>query len=296
MDLALYSRVLRRHKVVIVLGLALAVLLGLFSYYRVDSDGTVPRLVPRKAELWQSQGNVFLTESGFPAGRRTIPLVTRQIGRETVTVPKYNEPGRYTALAALYARLATSDEVQRRIQQKGPPYGAFLAFPAVDTTGGNTNPLPMISVFGQADSAGAAQLTVSRGLEAFFSYVAEQQNEASIPKSQRVQLTLLNAPKPAFLLDPRKKTLPIVVFLGVLMAAITLAFILENAAQSRAAAEAVREAPVEVVAAAELEPHRERRPELEPKPEPVPVPEPALVAEPEPESEPEPAVRVRRWA
>jgi len=249
MDLALYSRVLLRHKLVLVVGLVLALTLALFSYYRVEFEG-VPALTPRKAELWHSQANLFITESGFPAGRRTIPFETRQVGGETVTVPRYSEPGRFTGLASLYARLAVSDEVKRRIATKGPPYGTFSAFPSVESASGTNVPLPIVSVFGRADSAAAAKVVVTRGLDAFLLYVGEQQKAAGIPEGQRIQLHVLNAPQPPTLLEPRKKTLTIVVFLGVLIASIALAFILENVARSRP--------PLEIVAEAEAEAEPEK--------------------------------------
>ena len=255
MDLRLYLRVLARHKLVLVVGLVLALVLAVLSYYRVDAIGMPPSLEPRKAEIWQSQASVFLTESGFPAGRRTNPLVTKQVGGQTVTVPRYNAPGSFTGLSPLYARLAVSDEVRRRIAKKGPPFGQFTAAPSVEGTSGLQVPLPIVSLFGKATSANGARVTVARGLAVFLTYVAERQSAAGIPKNQRVQLRVLNAPQPAVLLEPRKKTLPIVVFLGVMIAAIAIAFVLENASRSRA--------PVEVVA----EPERERQPELEPEPE-----------------------------
>jgi len=280
MDLALYGRVLRRHKVVVVVGLALAVVLALLSYYRVGSDGMLPTLEPRKAEIWQSSANVFLTESGFPAGRLTIPLVTKKVGGETVTVPKYNEPGRFASLASLYARLATSDEVRERIVSKGPPFGEFSAFPSIESSAG---PLPIVLVLGRATSPAAAKTIVTRGLDAFISYVTEQQAASGTPEDQRIQLRVLNAPASAVLLEPRKKTLPIVVFLAVVMASITLAFIFENASRGRSAVEVVADA--EVVAKSEPQPVRESQR--------VPV---KVVAEPD-MVEPEPEVRtVRRWA
>lgn len=279
MDLALYGRVLRRHRLVLLVGTALALVLALSSYYRIDGKGILPSLEPRQAEIWQSQANVFLTEPGFPVGRRNIPLVTRQIGGATVTIPRYNDPARYAAVAALYARLATSDEVRRRIAGKGPPFGSLLAFPVVDETGGNRTTLPIISVVGRGGSSAAAKTTVGRGLEAFFSYVAKQQKAAGIAKNQRVRLTVLNAPQPAALIEPRKQTLPIVVFLAVMIAAIVIVFVLENSVRSQLSVEAVREAPVEVVAASPPERHPERQ-----------------LPERQPEPETETAVGVRRWA
>jgi len=271
MDLPAYGRVLWRRRGVVLAGAALAVVLAVLSYYRVDFDSGLPTFQPRKAELWQSQANVFLTEGGFPAGRRTIPLVTKVIGGETVAVPLYNDPGRFASLSSLYARLAQSDQVRAIIEKQGKLRGLFQAVPTTDTTL-RSGTLPIVSLFGKASTPGAAQATVTRGLEAFLTYVRSQQRAARIPENQRVQLRVLNAPQPAVLVEPRKKTLPFVVFLAVMVAAIGLVFILENAARSR--------------------PHVEVAP-IPPKPAPGTAPQ----LEPEAEPEPEPEVgTIRRWA
>ena len=52
---------------------------------------------------------------------------------------------------------------------------------------------------------------------------------AAIPPNERVDLQVLQNATAPILLQPRKKTLPIVILLAVLSATIGLAFILENA-------------------------------------------------------------------
>ena len=47
-----------------------------------------------------------------------------------------------------------------------------------------------------------------RAARAFISWVTEQQNQALIPASQRVQFRLVNDAKLPTLVTPRKKTLP----------------------------------------------------------------------------------------
>lgn len=222
MDLALYGRVLLRHKLVIFVGLVLAVVLAAYSQYRIDLKGFPPSFELRKAEIWQSQANVFL-----------VPLVTRRVDGKVVTVPRYDDSGRFTGLANLYSKLATSDEVERRIESIGPPFGRFLAAPVAETSTGRPTPLPIISLVGRATSPSAAKVTLTRGLKAFISYMAEQQKAAGIPENRRVEFRVLNAPSPAVVVEPRKKTLPIVVFLSVMIASIALAFILENSSRRR---------------------------------------------------------------
>lgn len=228
------GRVLAAHRTLMLLALVAAVLLATLSYYRVSIGVGLPKLEPRKAEVWQSHANVFLTEGGFPAGRRTIPFVNKTVGDQVVAVPAYSDPSRFGALAALYARLAQSDEVRQLMRKGGPLSGTLRASPTADDAR-SRDPLPMVSLFGQAATSSGALATVTRGLDAFLTYVQTQQRAAGIPADERIRLRVVNKPQPPILIQPRKKTLPIVVFMAVLVGAVAAAFGLENARSSRLA-------------------------------------------------------------
>jgi hypothetical protein len=274
MDLPLYARILWKRRWILALGVLVAVLLAITAYYRIGFDGGVPKLTPRSTETWQSQANVFLTEEGFPAGSRA----------------QYENAARFTGLATLYARLAEGDELQELIEEDGKLPGELQAAPAIDTTAGAV-PLPIISLFGKSPTASGAEQVAARGLDAFLSYVATKQAEAGIPERQRIEFRVLNAPQPAILIDPRKKTLPVVVFLAVMIAAVAVVFILENASRQRSAAG--------LDAVPELRPRDTVRRESSDGTSPPPVPqasrEQLAARSPDPEPEPE-SQPVRRWA
>ena len=59
-------------------------------------------------------------------------------------------------------------------------------------------------------------------------FLDRKAREAEIPDSQRVQVEVLARPRGAVVIEPRKKTLPIVVFLTVLTGTVGLVFVLEN--------------------------------------------------------------------
>ena len=63
---------------------------------------------------------------------------------------------------------------------------------------------------------------------AFKDYLTRKQADAGIPPAQRVQVQINNRASDATLLAGRKKTTPVVIFLTIMLAAIGLAFILEN--------------------------------------------------------------------
>ena len=107
MDLALYARVFWRFRLLVVLGLLLAVTLALLSIVRVSTDG----LTYRQQEQWVSRAMLLITEPQFPEGRsvfeQSIPPVSTDTP-QTYAAPFAN-PDRFVALANLYAQLATSE-------------------------------------------------------------------------------------------------------------------------------------------------------------------------------------------
>lgn len=289
MDLALYARVLLRHRQVLLVGVVLAFVLAIFSHYRVEM-GIPPKLTPRKAEVWQSSASLLLTQRS-----------------QVVPVPGIGDPGSLANLAGLYARLAMSDEVLRRM--KGGSPGGFRATALVDRD--SESVLPAVALLGTGSTPREARTTVARGLEAFLAYVRTQQGSVGISKRSRVELRVLNSPQPAQLLEPRKRTLPIVVFLSVLIAAIASAFILENRRRSSLLAEVefasvgpekveLRPSPqgeVELSSAVLEEVELGPAPQGEAELRPAPHSEVAARSRPEDEIEPDrPTSSVRRWA
>ncbi|MCP9485252.1 MAG: hypothetical protein MSC30_05300 [Gaiellaceae bacterium MAG52_C11] len=230
MDLRLYSRVILRFWFLLFLGIVVAFALALLSYYNVSFTGSSPKLTPRAEEVWQSQATLFLTEPGFPAGRRNLDVVPVVIGGEVVLQNAQNRPDAYTALASLYAKLAQSDEVGELMRNdgRGALTGDFSVIPAADTTYRREAPLPMLALFGKGSTPKAAEETADRGKDAFLRYLRSEQVQAGIRQNERVLAETINEPQPALLIVPRKKTLPFVVFLAVVFAAIALVFVLEN--------------------------------------------------------------------
>ena len=65
MDFGLYVRVLWRFRLLVVLGLILALSLAMLSFVRVGTDG----VTYRQTELWASTTRLLVTQTGFPEGR-----------------------------------------------------------------------------------------------------------------------------------------------------------------------------------------------------------------------------------
>jgi hypothetical protein len=228
MDFRLYARVLWRFRIIVVLGLILALALALLSTVRVGRHGATYR----DSELWSSTMRLLVTQNGFPEGR-LYAQVPPAPGTGTTTTPgpattsgiPVVDPGRFNTLAILYAKLATSDSVRQVMRRNGSVHGQIIATALRDDQSGTL--LPMIDLAAIAKSPRAAMMLALRDANALSTYLAEQQRANNVPAADRVVLQTIVAPR-AQLFQPRSKTMPIVIFLAVMFAIVGLAFLLEN--------------------------------------------------------------------
>lgn len=229
MDLRLYSRVLWRFRLIVMVGFVLALALTLLTVARVSFKNGRPSVSYRQQETWQSTTRIFVTQGGNPLVRSVntqfIPVGPQTNGTSNF-VPVLGDPNRFASYATLYANLAMSDAVRRFMLQKGPVPGAVQA--TTEQLPGVGTPLPFLSVSGVATTPEAALITARRATDALISYVKKQQDELKLPADQRVVLQVLNRPAGAGLATARSKTRPVVVFLAAMMAVIGLVFVLEN--------------------------------------------------------------------
>jgi len=216
-DIALYSKVIWRFRLLFAVGLIFAAFLSVFSVASIGRHG----VHYRKPLVWQSTTTLLLTQNkGFPEGRAILPPASAQ-----QTYP-YADTGRLAFLAELYTKFATSDAVRALLKRSD---AAKASISAATVQGSSQNILlPLIAISGDGSSAKQAEKYATLGARAFATYMTENQAKAGIPLDQRVDIRVLQAAAPATVLQPRKKTLPIVAFIAVLAATFALAFILEN--------------------------------------------------------------------
>ena len=228
MDLALYGRTLWRHRGIVALGVILAAVLAFLAVAKVDlRNGSVSY---RSSEVWQNSAKLLLTQRGFPEGRSVFPVT----GQSTKT-PTYADPGRFVGLTDFYAQIVTSDAIRRQMLAAGPIDGTVQAAAQLGAT---NNPTPIVNIFGSSDTPAKATALARRATNALLAYVATQQARARVPKSQRVNLQVLRSSDSPLLVEGRRKTLPVIVFLAVLTMTVALAFVLENVGR-RSALESV---------------------------------------------------------
>jgi hypothetical protein len=238
MDLQLYTRVLWRFRVLIVCGLLLAVALAFFSFVDVRLDGGRPSFQYRDNEQWESAATVEVTSNSFLAGQSVDPetlSALQSTGKSPAELRRLFENanvGDFSNMDVLniatlhLMRLAMSDDVREIMMKdgRGPIRGALQTFPV---TSGEAQ-VPFINFSAVSISPEEASSLASRHVAAFTNYVRQRQDAADIAEDRRIVIDTTNQAAPASLLEGRKKTRPIIVFLAVMTAVIGLVFVLEN--------------------------------------------------------------------
>ena len=221
MDFRLFARVLWRFRLFVACGFLLATVLAALSIIRISGDG----LSYRQTELFASTARVGVTQSGFPWGRLFAQESREDNRPQDLGIP-VADPNRLNNLAVLYAELAMSDPVRRLVREEGPVRGKVIATPLV--RGENRIMLPLIDLTAISDSPRGAMTLASRTARALESHVREQQAANEVPPADRVVIEEVERPRQVLVYQPRSKTMPIVVFLAVMLAVSGIAFLLEN--------------------------------------------------------------------
>jgi hypothetical protein len=231
-DLHVYGRVLWSYRVVVWLGLALSLTLALLSVVRVEWRDGRPVTMHRQPELWQASTTLVLTQQGFPWGRT-------ELAAPEEAAPLFADPGRLAYLASFYARLASADAVQSRVL-RNRDHGVMTAVSVTEEGSGDV--VPFIDLLGLAETPLAAATISRRGTAVFIDYIANRQQQAGIPPNERVLLQVVKGPfsnESPKLIEGRKKTTPMFVFLAVMTATLGLVFVLDNLRNRRRPAEVV---------------------------------------------------------
>jgi hypothetical protein len=230
MDLNLYFRVIWRFRFLVLGGLVLALALGFLAAARVSFAHGKPKVSYRQQQTFDSSATLLVTQTGFPEGYTVFPYQAVTVPGDTqpTYVSRFADPTRFQDLALYYSSLANSDAVQHLLHSQGRLGGTMIATPVQTGPASRPSPLPMLSITGVAHSGARAIAIANRGAGAFMQYLATQQAAARVPAKDRVVVSVLNTANSSTLVTKRKKTIPIVVFITVMIATLGLAFILEN--------------------------------------------------------------------
>jgi hypothetical protein len=231
-DIALYAEVLRRHRVTVIVGVVLTLALAVLSVARVSPSG----ISYRSPQTWSNQATLVLTQEGAPELRSVLPAGPGGFSSSLA------DTGRFASLIDVYATLATSDAVVGKLKRRGlltekdfkdgsPPITAA----AVPSTVNAATPMMTIAATSPAGPK-ATKLTLA-ATKAFLDVLNARQRAAKIPVRDRIQVRVVKSAEAPTLVDPRSKTVPMLVLLGGLIATVAVAFTRHNLARREMAPE-----------------------------------------------------------
>jgi hypothetical protein len=215
MDLQLYGRVIWRFKWLVAVGVIVAFSLSVLSMFQVSLKS--PHLKSRSVEQWKSTQTLLVTPPGAP-----------WLGLD---YSKSADPQKYSTLGTILVQFVMSDDVRRLINKTWPltKYDVIQAFPVLAQSYNlNSSPLPLISVEVTSFSSFRSRQLVEHTTAAFRNYVQQLQAQNNIPTDRRVVVTTVRSYEPPLLIAGHSKTLPVVVFLTVMLGVFGLCLVLEN--------------------------------------------------------------------
>lgn len=234
MNLERHLEVLWRHRLLVLIGLIVAVAVAFLAAFRVSSSG----LERRGSEVWSSTSQILVTQKGFPWGRVTLPS-----GATRVKTPgeagsgrggrvQFADPGRFVNLALLYSVISDSDQVRARLRERPGPEDIQTSL--VDPTNSGQANLPIVSLTTRAKTPGGARLLNAHTFQSLRDLLASEQDANGITGANRVLLSLVNSPSPAVLVKGRSVSTAALAFLLVMIATLALAHLLSGLEQRRA--------------------------------------------------------------
>jgi hypothetical protein len=230
-NLQLYFRVARRFKWLVGFGILAAFALAFLAMAKVSyGHGQGLQVHYRSDVVFQSEAILLVSTPGFPWGRATPTVGIGADANKPDPAGAVASQNRLTSIAVLYAQMANSDPVHKLLEKSGPPVRRkdINAAPVVQAFSSVGPLLPLISITGNGPSKEIAESNARREVQAFLTYLENEQHVAGIKADQRVVVQVLNEAQPAKVVQGRKKTMSILVFLTVMIAVWGLAFMLEN--------------------------------------------------------------------
>jgi hypothetical protein len=207
MDLALHLRVLSRHRVLLVAGLTLAVLLALLSFVRIGPDG----VSYRQGEKWKSVTRLTVAQGGKPFAPATSAVSP-------------------TTFAILASQFSASDAVKRLVRKDGRIEGEVTT----DTVWSEaTGFLPFIDLAGIAGTPADAQALARRGAKALSTFVEQQQASSGVRRDRRMLLEVVTQSGAPTVAEGRSKATPMLILLAIASITFGGIYVLENVRGSR---------------------------------------------------------------
>jgi hypothetical protein len=208
MDVALFLIVLWRAKRLVLGGVLLAVVLAVLAYGTPGFANGRPTLRPRSAEVWQSEAQLLIGQSSYPY--RQVPEPDGSLG----------------SLSPIYAGLANGSVMQAEIRQQLGTVGKVKASEDVDLAASSF--LPFVNFVATAPTPAQATRFAQGAASIFEAFVARQQAAQGVPRNRRIELSVVETGDNPKLAEGHKLSIPILVFVAVLMGTVALVLVKEN--------------------------------------------------------------------
>lgn len=198
----------------------------------------VPAMERRGDTVYSSTSTVMVTQPGFPWGRVVLPGTATVSGSSDTPSTTdssaskddnkidFADPSRFSNLATVYTILVQSDEIRHRLKEKVKPEQITAA--PLDVNGRGDQFLPMVNITTTGKTAAAAYDLNSETIKALDGYLNEQMDAGDVPNRQRIELMTINKPSAPLMIDGPSFAPPMMAFLLVLIAGISVCYILEN--------------------------------------------------------------------
>lgn len=229
MNLTNALRVIARHKALLVVGIAIAMLAAFVTAFRVETFS----LEPRVHEQFKADTQLLVSDPTSVFSTKTAP----QVLTDGETPPQAKS---VSDLTVVYAYLVQSGAIQKAVEAEIGPLTRDESITAAQrttqpTAQTNTGPyqLPVLEISGTAYSADRAQQISRQAAKAFIAFAAAQQEAAGVSSGEAVHFETIRAGKAASV-DGTSPALPILaVGIGVLLAFLALIFAVDNARTTR---------------------------------------------------------------
>lgn len=234
MEQPTYLRRLLQQKVLLIVGLAVAIVAGILAGFTIENG----QVTPRAERTFTASTNVLLSapvptwfQVEIPAETRTVTAEEAQQQQELIV--QQSAPVDLESSALILAYLATSDDVKDVVATSVGGFADDEGLTAVRRTtqpgGDETFPgrlvLPIVSIAGIAGSAERAEEIAQAATDAFGALVLQQQQEWGVPEDVRIVLDEINGPTTG---DPEgsNPAIPVVIVaLGVFLLFVAAALI-----------------------------------------------------------------------
>jgi hypothetical protein len=228
MDLALYARVLWRFRLLVLPGFLVAVALAVLAYGKVDPKHGFT-ITPRRTPVYQADGLLLITQPGFPWGDSQQQYIPGNTTKGLPPIP-VGDFSRMSGIALIYSEIADSDVVRAAARPRPAKTEKVTTSPYAPASAPPGTVLPMVALSADAASPARAAALVNGRIGGFTRYIERRQDDARVADDRRVVVQVLKHGDAgtATILVGAKKTMPIVVFLAVMIAVCGLAFMLEN--------------------------------------------------------------------